>query len=263
MAFQKLNIGDKVNSWTIIGRGYFISKSGKSVLKWKCKCDCGTKALVAQSDLNSNKSTRCRKCNKSLPVDLSGQVFGQWTVLSCDIRKLRRRYCECECSCGSKYVVCAQTLSNGTSTRCANCYHDSRDVDNHTSHPLYGIWRSMHNRCELKSNSNYNNYGKRGITVCKRWDSFESFVNDMSPRHSKRHSLDRIDNCEGYSPENCRWATSKQQCNNKRNNHLETYNGMTKNITQWAEHLNVKVDNFWHFMTRNSFEEAYNWYKDR
>jgi len=84
-------------------------------------------------------------------------------------------------------------------------------------HPLYPTWNMMLQRCLNPDSRVYRNYGARGVTVCDRWrKSFYSFVSDMGPKPSPRHSLDRIDTFGPYAPENCRWATSMQQAANKR-----------------------------------------------
>jgi len=76
----------------------------------------------------------------------------------------------------------------------------------------------MHSRCKNPKDNNYPNYGAKGITVCKRWDKFENFYADMGELPFYEAQLDRIDNTKGYSPENCRWVTAKENCRNKSNN---------------------------------------------
>ncbi|MER9912837.1 hypothetical protein NKJ71_19615 [Mesorhizobium sp. M0050] len=89
--------------------------------------------------------------------------------------------------------------------------------------PEYLVWIRMRNRC---SDPERKRYAGRGISVCARWQSsFEAFLDDMGPRPSQRHSIDRIDNNGNYEPGNCRWAVPVVQANNKSSNHLVTYRG--------------------------------------
>jgi len=94
----------------------------------------------------------------------------------------------------------------------------------------------MIQRCHNQNDSRYSRYGGRGISVCERWrDSFEAFFKDMGRRPSPQHSIDRIDNEKGYSPENCRWASRKEQARNTRESRILTLGGKSMTIAEWAE----------------------------
>lgn len=105
--------------------------------------------------------------------------------------------------------------------------------------PIYGVWSSMRSRCQNPSDRAYPNYGGRGLVVCERWQIFAHFLEDMGPC-PKGSSLDRIDNAQGYSPENCRWASRSEQNRNKRNNVLLTIDGETLALPAWAERFGLK-----------------------
>lgn len=103
------------------------------------------------------------------------------------------------------------------------------------THPLYVTWRGMLNRCYNQNLPWFKNYGGRGIAVCDRWQrSFFAFVEDMGPRPEGR-TLDRIDNDKNYSPENCRWATRKEQQRNQRKTIRLTIDGVEYLLAHLAE----------------------------
>jgi len=106
---------------------------------------------------------------------------------------------------------------------------------------LYGSWYAMKQRCGNPKNKSYKNYGGRGITYDKNWESFDGFKEDMGDSYKKGLTLDRIDNNASYSKENCRWATRKVQANNQRKNILIKYKGKTLTESQWAEELGLKT----------------------
>ena len=106
----------------------------------------------------------------------------------------------------------------------------------------YHSWQGMIGRCEYPHHPDYRNYGGRGISVCPRWrKSFKDFMADMGPRPTKRHTIERIDTNGNYEPANCRWATQKEQQNNRRNNRLLTLNGETLTMAQWAERIGITI----------------------
>lgn len=105
--------------------------------------------------------------------------------------------------------------------------------------PEWDSWRMMKTRCNNPKDQAYKRYGGRGITVCERWDTFDKFLEDMGPRPTLEHSLDRKDNSKGYCKDNCRWSTKREQSNNRSDNHLITVNGLTLTITEWSRRIEV------------------------
>lgn len=109
--------------------------------------------------------------------------------------------------------------------------------EHNTKNRLYRIWADMKRRCKNSDRPNYKNYGDKGIRVCQEWEnSFDSFREwALNNGYSDDLSIDRIDNDGNYEPSNCRWATAKEQANNKRNNLYIKYKGETRTLAQWCE----------------------------
>ena len=102
------------------------------------------------------------------------------------------------------------------------------------------IYDGMHSRCYHENHNRYENYGARGITVCQEWHDFETFYQwAINNGYSDELTIDRIDNDKRYEPSNCRWATVKEQANNRSTNVWVEIDGVTKNLTQWSEHIGV------------------------
>lgn len=99
-------------------------------------------------------------------------------------------------------------------------------------------WEKMVARCKQKNDRKFATYGAAGITVCDEWATFAGFLKDMGERPAG-HTLDRCDGSKGYSKDNCRWATPKEQANNMRSNVFLEYDGLRLTITQWAEKLQL------------------------
>lgn len=103
----------------------------------------------------------------------------------------------------------------------------------------YRAWKGMNTRCYNPNRIDYDRYGGRGITVCERWWSFENFLADMGEKPSPRHSIERRNNDGNYEPDNCYWATRREQNINTRRNHPLVLNGRTQLITDWAQELGI------------------------
>ena len=130
--------------------------------------------------------------------------------------------------------------------------------------PEYLVWKGMRARCSTGCNSNHS-YKEKNITVCERWNNFILFYNDMGPRPSSKHLIDRVNNNKGYSPDNCRWAIRKTQCENRGDfNKVFTHNGESKVLKAWAKDLNIDYSTLHKRISYQglSFEEAIS-YKGR
>lgn len=99
----------------------------------------------------------------------------------------------------------------------------------------------MIRRCSDPKHKQFRDYGARGIRICDAWNSYESFMDDMGERPSSKHTLERIDNEGNYEPANCRWATMKEQAQNRRNTRNITIDGRTMSISAWAEESSVPL----------------------
>jgi len=176
-------------------------------------------------------------------VDLTGHIYGRLTVL-CLVRK-EKHYSRwlCRCECGRYRTYVSTNLRRGLVRDCG-CNRGaliSKKMKRHglTKTPLYVIWTGMMDRCFNPKNYSFSHYGGRGITVCERWQTLDNFISDMGPR-PEGMSIDRINNDGPYSPENCRWATNKEQGRNRRDNRNVTIDGRTLTVTGWAEVMGIK-----------------------
>lgn len=166
-------------------------------------------------------------------TDLTGQRFGRLVVVSrSDNCRPKAPKWVCHCDCGKTVTTRSCSLFSGGTQSCG-CLRNERVKQSNSTHglsgtPEYRSWHSMLYRCTKTTHKSYPLYGGRGITVCARWHTFESFLEDMGCRPSSLHSVDRISNDDGYHcghceecqhngwGENCRWATRSQQNSNRR-----------------------------------------------
>lgn len=185
----------------------------------------------------------------------SGAIIGEkinlLTVI-CEVDPIERKgkkikLLNCICDCGKKIIVRSGNFKNGHTKSCGcirgeiNKTHGLSLNENGRHTRLYNIWTFIKIRCYNKKSKNFHTYGGRGIIMCDKWkNSYEEFhLWSISNGYKETLSIDRIDNNGNYCPDNCRWSTSKEQCNNKRNNVVYTFDGRTQTQKQWCDELGL------------------------
>lgn len=169
----------------------------------------------------------------------------------------------CRCDCGNEVDVYKDNLLRGRTKSCG-CYHKDEAKQRHTTHgksgtKLHGVWWGMIQRCYYDKHIDYRWYSSRGITVCDEWrKNFQAFYDwAIQNGYGDGLSIDRIDNDLGYSPDNCRFISAKEQAQNRHTNLNYTYNGETKCLKQWAEAFGIKYGTLYCRIKRGiAFEEA-------
>lgn len=182
---------------------------------------------------------------------LTGQQYGYWFVIGFAGPAGRNvPFWLCRCACGKLRCVVQQLLTSGRSKSCGCQRYKlaSHSLTTHglTNTPHYFIYKGIIARCYDPSVRGYKFYGAKGITVCDRWrfgeddlSGLECFYQDLGERPTPTHSIDRKNNRGNYEPDNCHWATRREQALNRSDNHLVTFQNQTLSVTEWGEILPI------------------------
>jgi len=174
-------------------------------------------------------------------IEMIGTKFYRLKVVEeVGIDKRGEKLWRCICECGGETIALGYNLRCGNSKSCG-CFNIDRIIERSKQHGMsktriYKIWVGVRKRCNTPSTKSYKLYGGAGVRMCGRWDDFDNFYEDMKEGYADNLTLDRYPNKKGnYEPGNCRWATPKQQQNNRTNNKIIYLDGISQTLSQWAE----------------------------
>lgn len=188
-----------------------------------------------------------------------GNIYGKWRVLRKAMSCKRSKWV-CKCECGKEKCVRGDILTAGKSKSCG-CNTNIwklRTTHAQTRSITYRSWMGMKRRgtgCEHKKN-----YADRGIDLCASWHKFENFLSDMGERPSLQYSIERIDNSKGYSKDNCKWATKKEQQSNTRRNVFIEVDGIKQTLAEALRIFKIEPRTFSYIKKSRDYchQEAFN-----
>ncbi|WP_051625859.1 hypothetical protein [Kozakia baliensis] len=178
-------------------------------------------------------------------MDMTGQKFERLTFIKFLEKRGKNRFWLLSCECGNTVESTVGRVKGGNTKSCGCAQKDAirktqklTVTHNMSTSREYISWKSMIARCYNVNDPFYATYGGRGITVCDKWKKFDGFYACMGER-PMGFSLDRINSDGNYEPSNCRWSSNKDQANNRRSNRKIKFEGVERNICEWADFLGV------------------------
>lgn len=177
--------------------------------------------------------------------DITGQTFGRLTVVERAPSPRHAHLWRCRCACGGEAIIRGYALYGRYPTRSCGCLTREATVTRTRKHggykrPEYLVWRGIIDRCVNPRSAPFAHYGGRGIVVCEQWrHDFAAFLAHMGQRPSPRHTVERIDNNGPYAPENCRWATMKEQGLNTRKSIVVEHEGERMSLLEFSKRAGV------------------------
>jgi hypothetical protein len=250
-SIMEQQIDKKYGKLAILETFNIIDKGGRKRTFAKCICDCGNKKDINWDHIQGGRIFSCG-CLRKLNISI-GERCGRLVVLNIiphhyeNGQRVESRV-ECRCDCGTIKTYFVHNIKNKNINVSCGCYlREIAGLNNFThglsSHYLYRLWRNINKRCYNEHTRGYANYGGRGIS--NYWkDDAANFIyyikKELGDRPSKTHSLDRINNNGNYEPGNIRWATQKEQCQNKTHAHQRKIEQLEARI-QFLENENKEL----------------------
>ena len=235
--------GEVFGRLTVLG---FTRLRGVPFLAYACSCGNLGVAKAANLTNGVTKSCGCLKSTstrRKYPKIETGEIFGRLTIIG-HAKHSGKIKCAYVCECGNLGIVSESSLRRGNTSSCGCGIRDSW-----FRIPRWWVYvfKNIVGRCYNPSNGSWHNYGARGISVYDDWlKDPKAMLDYIGPKPTKAHSLDRIDNDGNYEPGNVRWATQKEQANNRRTNVFLEFNGELKTVTQWAEIFKIDAHTIRH-----------------